>query len=82
MQLLAKKCFELRAIFKYQYPNGIIKIRLEKVAVQQPDEPVGKAGDIRDFGRLAQVIKIKIFCLFMAGELGSEILGKSDCREQ
>ena len=59
--MLADQCPVPRGVFGHQDTNGIIKFRLEEIAICNVDESVGESSERLNSFRMLLKAKIKIF---------------------
>src|SRR6516164_10952259 len=68
-KLLADRCPVPRGVFGHQDTNGIIKFRLEEIAICNVDESVGESSERLNSFRMLLKAKIKIFALLPKRQL-------------
>ena len=82
MQFTNQKLPEPRPVFQHEHPNRIVEIGLEEITVHQLDEAISKTRNFWNLGRIAFVVKIKIFGLLAVLELTEKILREANCGQE
>src|SRR5262249_18825650 len=62
-KLLADQFTVLCEVFGHQDTNGIIKFRLEEIAVYNVDKSIGESSERLNFFRMLPELKVKVFGL-------------------